>query len=97
MMNSELVRGEQSRIIIPTVFREDYLLALRKLSRQKNPEIYIRIMEKLHHFSDNLYGQDFDELNHFLQISNAYEEPEEGKLQWIDRGFSSKNDLLQIK
>ena len=94
MMNAELVCGEQSRIIIPTVFREDYLLALRKLSRKKDPETYIRIMEKLHHFSDNLYGQDFDELNRYLQASNAYDDPEEGKLQWIDRNFSSKSELL---
>jgi len=94
MMNAELVRGEQSRIIIPTVFREDYLLALRKLSRKKEPNTYIRIMEKLHHFSDNLYGQDFDELNRYLQASNAYGEPEEGKLQWIDRSFSTKSELF---
>lgn len=94
MMNAELVCGEQSHIIIPTVFREDYLLALRKLSRKKEPDTYIRVMEKLHHFSDNLYGQDFDELNRYLQASNAYEDPEEGKLQWIDRTFSSKSGLL---
>ncbi len=87
MMNAELVSGEQSRIIIPTVFREDYLLALRKLSRKKAPDTYIRVMEKLHHFSDNLYGQDFDELNNYLQASNAYAEPDEGKLKWIDRSF----------
>ena len=87
MMNAELVSGEQSRIIIPTVFREDYLLALRKLSRKKAPDTYIRVMEKLHHFSDNLYGQDFDEINNYLQASNAYAEPDEGKLKWIDRSF----------
>ena len=94
MMNAELVKGEQSRIIIPTVFREDYLLALRKLSRKKDPGTYIRIMEKLHHFSDNLYGQDFDELNNYLRSANAYEEPEEGKLKWIDRSFSSNDTSL---
>lgn len=94
MMNAELVRSEQTRIIIPTVFREDYLLALRKLSRKQDPDTIIRVMEKLHHFSDNLYGQDFDELNRYLQSTHAYEDPSEGKLQWIDRSFSSKNDLL---
>jgi hypothetical protein len=29
-----------------------------------------------------------------LQASNAYDDPEEGKLQWIDRNFSSKSELL---
>ena len=70
------------------------MLALRKFSRKKEPDTYIRIMEKLHHFSDNLYGQDFDELNRYLQASNAYEDPEEGKLQWIDRSFSTKGELF---
>lgn len=93
MMNAELVKGEQSRIIIPTVFREDYLLALRKLSRKKEPDTYIRVMEKLHHFSDNLYGQDFDELNSYLQSTNAYEEPTEGKLKLIDRTISLKSSF----
>ena len=35
MMNAELVKAGYSKILIPTVFREDYLLALRKLSRKK--------------------------------------------------------------
>ena len=38
MMNSELVKAEQSKIIIPTVYRDDYLGALRKLTRQSNPK-----------------------------------------------------------
>ena len=33
MMNAELVAADQSKIIIPTVFREDYLDALRRLTR----------------------------------------------------------------
>ena len=62
MMNAELVRADQSRIIVPTVFREDYILALRKLTRHKDPLAYINVMTKLHQFSDNLYGTDFTEL-----------------------------------
>ena len=31
MMNAELFKGSQSRIIVPTLYREDYLLASRKL------------------------------------------------------------------
>lgn len=36
MMNSELVKEEQSKIIIPTVYHDDYLGALRKLTGQSN-------------------------------------------------------------
>ena len=88
MMNAELVRGDQARIIVPTVFREDYLLALRKLSRGKDPMVYINVMTKLHQFSDNLYGTDFTELKNYLAACNAYEEPSQAKLQIIDRRLS---------
>ena len=85
MMNAELVRADQSRIIVPTVFREDYILALRKLTRHKEPLAYINVMTKLHQFSDNLYGTDFTELKNYLAACNAYEEPSQAKLQIINR------------
>lgn len=85
MMNAELVRAEQTRIIVPTVFREDYILALRKLTRQKEPSAYINVMTKLQKFSDNLYGSDFKELKEYLRACNAYEEPSQAKLEIIDR------------
>ena len=90
MMNAELFRGNQSRIIVPNVYREDYLLALRKLSRTKDPDTYIRVMEKLHKFSDNLYGSDFFELNSYLQECNAYEDPQSAKLIYIERAIKSR-------
>lgn len=89
MMNAELVKGDQSRIIVPTVFRDDYILTLRKLSRQKDPEPFIRVIEKLHRFSDNLYGNDYNELNNYLQDCNAFEEPTDAKLTYVERTFES--------
>ena len=88
MMNAELVKAEQTRIIVPTVFREDYLLALRKLTRKKDPSAYVNVMVKLQRFSDNLYGSDFTDLKEYLRLCNAYEEPSQAKLEIIDRVFS---------
>jgi len=85
MMNSELVYAGQIRIIVPTVFREDYLLALRRLSRSADPKPYISVMEKLQRFSSNLWGENFYELDEYLKSCNAYEEPENARLQMIDR------------
>ena len=85
MMNAELVHANQCRIIVPTVYRLDYLLSLRKLSRQHNSETYIHVMQKLHVFSQNLYGSNFDEINTYLRLCNAYEEPENAKLNIIER------------
>jgi hypothetical protein len=87
MMNAELVKGNQTRIIVPTVFREDYLLSLRRLSRGKEPSVLIKVLDRLQLFSDNLYGDNFDELNEYLVKCNAFEEPESGKLNIIERTF----------
>lgn len=85
MMNAELVRAGQVRLIVPTVFREDYILALRKLSRSKEPDTYIKVLLKLQDFSKNLFGEDFNALNEYLMECNAYNEPELAKLKIIDR------------
>ena len=85
MMNAKLVRADQSRIIVPTVFREDYILALRKLTRHKDPLAYINVMTKLHQFSDNFCGVYFSEIKTNHATCNAYEEPSQAKTRIIDR------------
>lgn len=82
MMNAELVRAGRTQIIIPTVFREDYLLALRRLSRNNDPSVYIRVMEKLQLFSSYIVGDNFEEAFLFLKESDAFEEPESGRLRF---------------
>jgi hypothetical protein len=45
MMTKELVGAGLSRIVIPTVYRGDYLDALRALSRRGEPLIFVRSLE----------------------------------------------------
>jgi hypothetical protein len=80
MMNSELFRANESKIIVPTVSREDYLLALRKSSRQGIVQPYINVMTRLHYFSSTLYGKNFQEMSDYLTLCNAFEEPYDAKL-----------------
>lgn len=82
MMNAELVKGGRTRIIVPTVFREDYLLSLRRLSRNNDPSVYIRVMAKLQLFSTHIVGDNFDDVLEFLKESDAFEEPETGRLKF---------------
>ena len=56
MMNAELVKARQTRIIIPTVYREDYMGALRKLTRQQSPAPYIRMLARAQQFSATING-----------------------------------------
>jgi hypothetical protein len=52
MMNAELVAADRSTIIIPTGFREDYLLALRALTRRNRPTPVVDVMLRAQRFSN---------------------------------------------
>lgn len=85
MMNAEFVQAGESKIIVPTVYRDDYIGALRKLTRQSDPDAYIRAMQRLHEFSENVYGDDRDEMEEYLRKCNAFLEDTEGKLNIAPR------------
>ena len=77
MMNAELVRANQTKIIIPTVFREDYLGALRSLTRRNEPEKYIRMLLRAWKFSNTVSGEDMNKTYQLLERSNAFKEGED--------------------
>jgi hypothetical protein len=80
MTNAELLAGGQHRIIIPTVYREDYLLALRALTRQGHSDPFLRMLDRAQDFVSRI---DFHELDHalgMLRDANAFSDPGEGRL-----------------
>lgn len=74
MMNAELVQGNQTRIIIPTVYREDYLGALRQLSRKSNTDVYIKMLYRAWKFSTTIDSADMEVTESTLKTSNAFQE-----------------------
>ena len=80
LMNAELDAALQSRIIIPTVFREDYLLALRRLSRKLDPVPYVRMLVEAQSFTASIPYDEYHQTLAKFQASNAFLEPNEGKL-----------------
>lgn len=88
MMNAELVKENQSKIIIPAVFRDDYMGALKKLSNQSDIATYIKMMERVYKFSKNIYDEKMDNMERYLENCNAFKEHTEGELKII-----SKNQL----
>lgn len=82
MMNAELFRAGEAKIIVPNVYREDYLLSLRQLSRNGEPQAFIKVMETLHHFSSTLYGRTFQQMTDYLYFCNAFASPEEKHLRF---------------
>lgn len=74
MMNAELVHADQSKIIIPTVFRDDYLNALRRLTRKSDPSVLIRAISRVRQFSANIMGEDFDATKAYLDSCFAFKD-----------------------
>ena len=79
MMNAELVNKNNSKIIIPTVYRDDYLLTLKKITNQKEPNSYVEMMTKAYKFSSNLDANNYDNLYQYLEAHNAFFESDDGK------------------
>lgn len=80
LMNAELDVANQSRIIIPTVYREDYLLSLRKLSRKQDPAPYIKMLSHAQKFTSAISYEEYYQTLAQFQACNAFLEPNEGKL-----------------
>ena len=76
MMNAELVAGGMTRIIIPSVFRGEYLSGLRRLSNEGDPTALIRQMQYAQEFVSRIDFVDKDQAIAVLKVCNAFEKPE---------------------
>ena len=76
MMNAELVAGMQSRIIIPTVFRDDYLGGLRRMTRQDDSSVLIKALRFGHGYTAQIDFTDLALAAEALRATNAFNEPE---------------------
>jgi Fic family protein len=84
MMNAELVKANQTRIIIPTVYRDDYLGALRRLTRNNDSTVYIKMLQRAQKFSSTLLADDMEALENQLAQSNAFKEHDEAPLKILE-------------
>lgn len=75
MMNAELVAGGQARIVVPTVFREDYLDGLRMLSRQDQPGLLIKALRYAHDYTSQIPWHTTEIAHQALQATHAFNEP----------------------
>lgn len=82
MMNAELISTGLSTIIIPTVYRDDYLSGLRALTRRDRPTPLIRMLTRAHHFS-HLEFSPYKKTLADLERKNWFREPNEAKIEMI--------------
>ena len=74
MMNAELTAAGQAKVIVPTVFRPDYIGALRRLSRTGDPSVLVKAMTRLRDFSRRLVGDDVSAMRRQLEEANAFKD-----------------------
>ncbi len=80
LMNLFLSQAGLTRIVIPTVFREDYVLALKALTNEGHAEPYVRMLNVAAKFSALLDYATPDRILAQLDRCNAKEEPNVAKL-----------------
>lgn len=79
MMNVELYSQGLSTIIIPNVYRSDYLSNLKALSKRSAPENYVRMLAFAHEFSA-LDFSDYLAIKFELESKNWFRESDEAKI-----------------
>ena len=79
MMNAELVATGATTIIIPTVFRDDYLQALRALTRRHRPTPFVDALAKAAKFS-RLDFSVYPKILAYLESHHWFREPDDAKL-----------------
>jgi Fic family protein len=83
MMNAELSSKGLSKIIIPTVYREDYIGTLKKLTKQRDADSYIRMMLRAWEFSSHVHGESLEAMEKYLTACNAFLGDREGYLKIV--------------
>lgn len=73
VMNAELSVAGACRIIIPTLFREEYMDCLRVLTREGNPTPFLMAMQKIHDWTAAFDYENLDAVIDRMKACNAFE------------------------
>jgi hypothetical protein len=72
-MNAELTVASACRVIVPTLFREEYLDCLRVLSRNAEPKPFIAAMQRIHRWTAAFDYEELDRTIEQMAACNAFE------------------------
>ena len=84
MMTKALLGCGLSRIVVPTVHRDDYVDTLRLLSKQNRADPFVRCLKRLQAISAETHGSTLSETVERWASANAFLEPHEAKLCAVD-------------
>jgi hypothetical protein len=76
-MNAELVSQNEARIIIPTVFRINYLNALKSLSHNGSSQALIKVLDFAQNYTSQINWSHYEKAKKQLLETNAFQDPYE--------------------
>ncbi len=79
-MNAELVADGQKRIIIPTVYREDYLLNLKAATNRRGFRGFLIMLDRAQDFVSRVSFSSYEIARAELEQANAFESPTDSRL-----------------
>ena len=75
MMNAELVAAGQTRILIPSVYRNEYVASLKRLTNYQDPAAFPRVMRYAQSFVSRIDFTDLKVARRTLAAHNAFDDP----------------------
>ena len=79
MMNAELVAAGENRIIVPTIYRNNYLMTLKALSQNGVPGALVRVIDFAQKYTAAVDFSDLDRARLVLDRTHAFADPDEGR------------------
>ncbi|MGH9113751.1 MAG: Fic family protein [Acidimicrobiales bacterium] len=87
VMNAEYVAGDEQRAVIATISRNDYLRALRRLSRQDRPDLFVTYLDRVRRWTARMDWSTLVIARGLLDRTNAFvdaNDAEDRGLQLLD-------------
>ncbi len=82
MMNAELLAAGQTRVFIPSVYRNEYVGSLKRLTNYRDPAGYLRVMSQAQDFVSRIDFSDLEAARRTLAACDAFHDPaDDVKLQ----------------
>ena len=79
MMNGELVSEDEEKVIVPTVYRNDYLRALKAISQTRRASPLIQVLEFAQRYTSAIRWNTFEQARGDLQATNAFMDANEAE------------------
>jgi fido (protein-threonine AMPylation protein) len=79
MMNAELVADDEQKTIIPTVYRNNYISALKALSQSGKSTPIVQVVDFAQRYAGSIRWEDFDLARADLQTTNAFMDANEAE------------------